>query len=63
MCVLDISLKQKTRKLLQIKISSDVMNAVKKQPEKMSEAVRGTDKVGDWFGVILGIMSKASKSS
>ncbi|MCD4847590.1 MAG: helix-turn-helix domain-containing protein [Candidatus Aegiribacteria sp.] len=38
------------------KISSDVMNAVKKHPEKMSEAVRGFDKMGDLLGVTVIIM-------
>lgn len=33
------------------KVASDVMNAVKKQPEKLSEAIRGMDNLGEWVGV------------
>lgn len=35
------------------KISSDVMNAVTKQPEKMSEVVRSSENLGEWFGIVL----------
>ena len=35
------------------KISSDVMNAVKKQPEKMSEVVRSSEGLGSWLGIAL----------
>jgi len=35
------------------KVSSDVMDAVTKQPEKMSEVVRSSENLGDWLGVAL----------
>ena len=35
------------------KVSSDVMDLVKEDPEVMSEAVRAFDDMGDWLGIAL----------
>lgn len=37
------------------KISKDVMEAVKKDPERMSEAVRSFGSMGDWLGIELAV--------
>lgn len=38
------------------KVSSDVLNAVKDDPQKMSDAVRSMDKMGEWQGIALVIL-------